>query len=423
MSDNAAPPIPLDNTTTTSASLQTFLDHPFFNRTFVLPPNPLTGRTTPFKVSYCDYGYHNPSDPSRERVLLRFGPLMATRLLHVTHHFVAARHHIRIIDIDRPGFGGTDDIPTVERIAIWRGTPCPPPPLLNPTNPRTEVVPALLTTLSITHLSAITAHSGGTVYAVDFLLSHPAFLLPTTSAKPTLLALGAPWILPSRSSATTAWITQQLPSPILRQADAARILVERYVDPVVGVSTGFSGAIGRSVRVISGSLGSMAAAPAPGTDEEMAPLDADDGEWAAARQFELRVLPGLGEKISKEGAKGLGEEAVVLMDKEGAGRWGGLEDYDVAVPRLVEGLRAAGRRLEVRVFWAEKDMMIGDAGTKGPRWFAGCWRGGWEEVLEYGETAVEGADHDTIWDSHRTTVREVYERVGWVGEESRGVRS
>jgi hypothetical protein len=115
----------------TSASIQTFLDHPFFNRTFALPPNPLTGRTTPFKVSYCDYGYHNPSDPSRERVLLHFGPLMATRLLHVTKHFVAAHYHIRIIDIDRPGFGGTDAIPTAERMAIWRGTPRPPPPHLN----------------------------------------------------------------------------------------------------------------------------------------------------------------------------------------------------------------------------------------------------------------------------------------------------
>lgn len=146
-------------------------------------------------------------------------------------------------------------------------------------------------------------------------------------------------------------------------------------------------------------------------------MEDGDGEWNAARKFELRVMQGVVDKFSREGAKGLGEEAVVLMDKEGAGRWGGLEDYDVAVPRVVEGLRAAGRRLEVRVFWAEKDMMVGDAGTKGPRWFAGCWRGGWEEVLEYGETAVEGADHDTIWDSQRTPAREVYARVGWVGEE------
>lgn len=132
MSDNTPPPIPLEPMATTSASIQTFLDHPFFNRTFVLPPNPLTGRTTPFHVSYCDYGYHHPSDPSRERVLLNFGPLMATRLLHVAKHFVAARHHIRIIDINRPGFGGTDAIPTAERITIWRGTyaPTPTPPTL-----------------------------------------------------------------------------------------------------------------------------------------------------------------------------------------------------------------------------------------------------------------------------------------------------
>ncbi|KAK1828788.1 hypothetical protein QBC39DRAFT_264485 [Podospora conica] len=380
MTDRTSPPTPIDNPSPTS--IQTFLGHPFFNRTFTLPPNPLTGRTAPFSVSYCDYGYHNPADPSRERILLHFGPLMASRLLHVAKHFIAAHHHIRVIDIDRPGFGGTDSIPTAQRMAIWR-----------------DVVPALLTSLSIRHLAAITAHSGGTVYALDFLLHSPSFLLPPApGSSPTLLALGTPWILPSRSSATTAWLTQQLPAPLLRQADAARILVERYVDPVVGVSTGFSGAVGRSVR--------------------MAPLDgAGGGEWAAARRFEVAVVPVLGEKISAEGAKGLGEEAVVLMDKEGAGGWGTWGDYDVGVPRMVDGLRAAGRRLEVSVFWAEKDVMVGDAGTKGPKWFAGCWRGGWDEVVGYEETVVEGADHDTIWDLHRRAVREVYARVGWVGVE------
>jgi hypothetical protein len=53
----------------------------------------------------------------------------------------------------------------------------------------------------------------------------------------------------------------------------------------------------------------------------MAPLDADDNvEWHGYRQWELRIMrDGLSKKISSEGAKGLGEEAVVLMKKEGAG--------------------------------------------------------------------------------------------------------
>lgn len=137
----------------------------------------------------------------------------------------------------------------------------------------------------------------------------------------------------------------------------------------------------------------------------------------------MRVVPGVGQKISKEGAKGLGEEAVVLMDKKAAGGWGDWGDYDTAVPMIVEGLRAAGKRLEVWVFWAEKDIMVGDTGTKGPRWFAGCWRGGWDDVLEYREITVEGADHNNVWDLHRKPAREVYGRVGWAGEDSEGGRS
>ena len=104
-----------------STAIQEYLDDPRFNRTFTLPPNPLTARTVPFTVTYADFGFRHPSGPSHDRVLLNFGPLMASRLLHIAKHHVAAARGVRVIDLDRPGFGGTDPIPTVQRMAIWRG--------------------------------------------------------------------------------------------------------------------------------------------------------------------------------------------------------------------------------------------------------------------------------------------------------------
>lgn len=66
--------------------------------------------------------------------------------------------------------------------------------------------------------------------------------------------------------------------------------------------------------------------------------------------------------------QGMSPEAVTVMQKNLDGGW---TDYNGTVPRLADVLRAAGKRRQVDVSWAEKDRIVGDPGSRGPRWFDG----------------------------------------------------
>lgn len=87
-----------------------------FHKTFVLPPNPETGRSQPYRVSYADYG-----DPSSNAVVLLCGALMGTRLSYSSLDQLANAHNVRIIHPDRPGIGGSDAVELEKRIQMWLG--------------------------------------------------------------------------------------------------------------------------------------------------------------------------------------------------------------------------------------------------------------------------------------------------------------
>ncbi|KAK4123657.1 hypothetical protein N657DRAFT_671751 [Parathielavia appendiculata] len=209
-----------------------------------------------------------------------------------------------------------------------------------------EAIPALLSHLSIPYVHAIVAHSGGTVYALDLLLHRPDLLLPQSDQphqSPTYLALGAHGV------------------------DAARF--------------------GKGV------------VPARGQQEGGDAEQEEEGRaWEV--KWEEGVWSGVMRRVYDEGVKGISEEASMLLRK-GKSMKGGLgdwDDYDELVQRLREALAAAGRRLRVRVFYAEKDSVTGDgwSASKGAKWFDGCWEGA-EDVVDYQSRTVQGADHDTIW--------------------------
>lgn len=87
-----------------------------FHRSFTLPPNPETSRTTPFRVSYADYG-----DPESKAVVLFSGGLMGTRISYVVLDQLAKVNKVRIIQPDRPGIGGSGEVELNQRIGIWLG--------------------------------------------------------------------------------------------------------------------------------------------------------------------------------------------------------------------------------------------------------------------------------------------------------------
>ncbi|KAK4446575.1 hypothetical protein QBC34DRAFT_450777 [Podospora aff. communis PSN243] len=352
-----------------------FLSLPQFNQTFTLQPTPENGLTGPFTLSYASIG-----DSSSQNVLLFFAPLMGSRLLHTPKHALASKLNLHILAVDRPGVGGTSPAAAPLRLGIMR-----------------VAIPALLSHLGISHVS-IAAHSGGTIYALDFALENGDFLFGG------YIALGCPWILPSRTGSAMLNVVGMLPKGMILQTGTLARFIATKAGPAMGMGYAAVGKVvaasGGLVKVVSGSALTSSS-------------DAVEGrERNEEFEFEERIWGRLIRKMFEEGVDGISEDAVLFMKKGEDSGWGEWGDYDVLVPRLVEGLRARGKKLRVDVFYGEKDHMIGNAGSKGSVWFDGCWTGGeYADVVEFQSKTAKGADHDSIWSMEWDVAREVMERV------------
>lgn len=246
-----------------------------------------------------------------------------------------------------------------------------------------EIVIALLAKLGIQHVS-LAAHSAGTVYALDMLLHHPGILSPSRP----YLALGAPWLLPKHTSSTAMAMIQRLPNSALGNTHRLMKLMNQ-----LGGSS-----IGSSLASASSSMPSRTAPETAEADDEV--------------QFIQKTWPAVLNKMYTEGTEGVSAEALLLLHKVGNGSgWDDWGDYDSLIPRLVQNLRAANRRLRLEIYYAEKDWMIGDAGSQGPTWFDGCWTTQAAAVVDHHSSVVAGADHDSIWDSQWDATRTLFESI------------
>jgi hypothetical protein len=62
------------NAPITDSELASYLQDDRFSQEFEIPAEP--GQSKPLHVTYSDYGYRNPANPEKERVLLFCSPLL-----------------------------------------------------------------------------------------------------------------------------------------------------------------------------------------------------------------------------------------------------------------------------------------------------------------------------------------------------------
>ncbi|KAM3469081.1 hypothetical protein MY5147_007346 [Beauveria neobassiana] len=218
------------------------------------------------------------------------------------------------------------------------------------------VIPALLTHLNIKHVS-VGCHSAGTVYALDFILHHPEFLHPERP----YLAIAGPWILPTQSGVISMRIAQSLPAAVIGRSENLARFMRTAVNPALGAG---ASAVSSLFGVVARSIGVVGA-------------DGGDG------------------------------------DGDGVAGWSNWGDYEAYVPRLVEALRALGRKLTVDAFHAETDSMVGDYGDQGPTWFDACWaadRCG-DGTIVYSASCVDDADHDLVWSIKFGVPEKVFSKI------------
>ncbi|RFU79340.1 alpha beta hydrolase fold family [Trichoderma arundinaceum] len=330
------------------------INDPRFNKTIELSVDPAVGCPSSFKVTYADYGYRNEVHPEEENVFLFYGPLLGSRLAHAAKDGIAKKHKIRILNLDRPGIGGTDAVDVKQRMSLWSG-----------------------------------CHSGGLIYALDMLLHHPEILHPERP----YLAIGGPWILPCHTGSMGMSIIQSLPASVIGSVDKVARLINNHIGPFVGASLGFSSSFVTKLMPVPPQQGCAV------LDEEA--------------RLEEELWPAVIKRIYSEGIQGTSSDAILLMQKGGGmAGWSDWGDYDTLIPRLADALRVSGRRLRVDVFYAENDFMIGGGHSKGAKWFDGCWDAqNCRDVIDYCSAAVKGADHDGIWRLRWGVPQKVLEKI------------
>ncbi|KAI1381278.1 hypothetical protein F4677DRAFT_120982 [Hypoxylon crocopeplum] len=360
--------------------LSQFLDDDRFHRTFTLPIGP--GRSEEFKVTYSDFGYQNPENPGSERVLLFCGPLMGSRFLFIAKDKLAKQYGVRVINADRPGFGGTSKVEMQDRVRVWL-----------------EIVPALLQHLGIAHVS-IAAHSCGAVYAVNTLLHLRHLLHPTRP----YVAFCAPWVHPSHSGVSLLKLAHVLPDSLVGSFDRIVNFFQASVNPAIQSSSGLIGKISAS-REEREFL-------APGVD----PADVE---------FEENLHQELFRRINAESIQGLGQDSLLLLKRtDDPEFWGTELDYDKLVPRLAkteselnagttDAAAAAATTLPLRVdvFFAESDIIIGTGAAR--QWFDDCWRAEQRgERITYSSAVVPKSNHDNLLDLRYGVPERIFQAMG-----------
>ncbi|KAF2244486.1 hypothetical protein BU26DRAFT_435448 [Trematosphaeria pertusa] len=363
-----------------------------FHQSYVLPPNPETGRRTPCRISYADYG-----DPNSDAVVLFCGALMGMRLCYSPLDQLAKAYNIRIIHPDRPGVGGSDPVELHERISMWL-----------------EMVPRLLSHLNISHVS-IASHSGGAIYALNTMLMYPNLLHPQNP----YVCFFAPWVHHSHSKVKQLRATELLPAPLIgRFASLARFVNDNVV-PLAGMSSGF-------LQGLKGTLNQSTPAPAPvpltpfTTTLSRTDSIASRGEHPGLALNDPDVVEELRKEILAylfaECMDGISADAQLFLKKphtlswcSPSMLWSDTDDFVLLLSKLIseEGTGKESRTWTIDAFHAEDDNMIGE---KGKQWFDNCWQPEKPSTAsahstetppvryEFRSKVVKGTDHNYLMD-------------------------
>ncbi|KAF2262762.1 hypothetical protein CC78DRAFT_545501 [Lojkania enalia] len=368
-----------------------------FHRSFVFQGSGATRRSKPIRVSYADYG-----DQHSDAVVLFCGALVGGRFCYSPLDGLAKAYNVRIIHPDRPGIGGSDPVELHERIPIWL-----------------EMVPQLLNHLKIPHV-AIASHSGGVIYALNTILTHPHLLHPTNP----YVTFFAPWVHHSHSGITHLKATEFLPAPVIGKFASMAKFVNTNVMPLAGLSSSFIHGIMDSFH-----YSTPPPAPVPLTptntvsrSASICSLDRPDvlnlDDQKVVEQLRRLIL----EYLYAESIDGVSEDAKLFLKKPSSIQWCSpsifWSDIDYAVPLLSKLIQEASgngqiqRKWTIDTFHAQADNMVGE---KGRIWFDQCWRNpsstpsidhvGTQTVgterepsFEYRSEIVRGSEHNYLMD-------------------------
>ncbi|RHZ62993.1 hypothetical protein CDV55_102910 [Aspergillus turcosus] len=308
----------------------------------------------PLAVTFADIGC------STGPALLFIPGMFASRYLGIPMHVIAERAGVRLLVVDRPGMGGSTDVPLAQRVAVW-----------------VDMLPRLLAHLGIPRVSLV-SHSAGTIY----LLNTWAYC--RQAVRPVITFL-APWVNPTHSHVTVMQLAQYVPT----KAFTIWHLIPRFFVTQATPALAASGALVSRVSSRNSSSSSEAAKDHSFLDANWRRVERDYGvphaEQAELARLAVRFM-------FKEDTVGANSEALQCLRK-GDSSWGVCEDYARCVQTLAARERSTGGRVSVRAYFAATDALVG---SRGQKYFEECWRAPGLDGIDYVSSTVDGTDHDTV---------------------------
>ncbi|KAJ3496756.1 hypothetical protein NLG97_g2421 [Lecanicillium saksenae] len=361
------------------AEAEAYISRESFHKKFTVPSTADHGDLT---FSYCDVGLtpETATGTSEVPVILFHPGLFASRYIGVSLDALARHLGVRILTIDRPGFGSSTKVDVEKRVDVW-----------------VEMVPLLLAHLNIPHIT-IVSHCAGTVYALNLLYRGRGLLNPERP----LSVLLAPWVDPQHSKVAIMQAAQYVPGPAYSLFNGISRFAARGMMTTVSSSEAVFNAFGMGK---------------PSEEEERAVKS-----WSRENSLKLEKECGLSTKmqgalqlqtlehIFAESTAGSSDEARHCARKTTPGSWGKADDYEVFVKDVAEQERSGNgskpgegsvessvaTKLRVMAFFAETDHIVGDGGRK---YVEKCWRGSpneFDDAFEFSSKTIAGSGHDAL---------------------------
>jgi hypothetical protein len=386
-----------------AAAAAEFLSQPSFHRQLIVPA---TSEHAELTVGYAVAGALHDDAPT----VLFIGGMMATRYLATIGDFVGRKMGVRMVVADRPGMGLSSRISPSQRIQVWL-----------------ETVPILLRELGTQHV-AIAAHSCGVVYAINTVYAMPQILQPGRPA----LYLFSPWVAPQHSGVKAMATLAMLPSSVLNHYDGVLTFVTKVMKPPFAFSAAALAAIGWGSAGAHRDDMKLETTAQSNKKDRRKPHERDDvcrdvlGVSLAESQARWEEIV---KRLWKEDISGINGEAMLCLQKPIAGSWGICDDYETMPQKLEERIHqssgsstgSSGRErcLDVKVFWAETDKMVGKGGEE---YFDTCFEAfrrdshaEREGGLEYQSKVVPQTDHESLCLPHYGALTEMLQEVSNTG--------
>ncbi len=254
-----------------------------------------------------------------------------------------------------------------------------------------EIVPAILKLLDVKHVSLM-CHSAGGIYCFNTLYHLRNILDP----KRPYVAMIAPWVHYEHSMVALLTAASKLPDSWIGHWNSMAKFIQLRVAPTLSWSGGL-------VSVVSGVF-KQTEAPPPGnrygTSDEV------------GKEIEKLTM----KYLFEEDTTAANEDMLLCSKKDASASWGICDDYTECVKSICDQERSrrdadsTAAKLQVQLFFAESDMMIGKGGQE---YLNKCWSQDFvSDVVEVSSQELEGTDHDTaLLDIEKGALRTIFEAV------------